>query len=96
MASEKTPPYGTVGSIMKSVLDEEGVTRRDFSLRAMRFRGVRFKPFMRNAIVFPEKFTCDTPRRDEVYANKKKMKITFTLPPGSYATLLIKRLMLTK
>lgn len=93
MVSEKASLRGEVGSIMKSVLDEEGVTIRDFSLRAMRFRGVRSKPFKRNAIVFPQGFTCGKPTNDELYAKKRKMKIAFTLPPGSYATLVIKRVM---
>lgn len=94
MVSEKASLRGEVGSIMKSVLNEEGVTIRDFSLRAMRFRGVRFKPFKRNAIIFPQGFTYGKTINDELYAKKRKMKIAFTLPPGSYATLLIKRLTL--
>jgi len=94
MVSEKAPLRGEVGSLIKSVLDKEGLTIRDFSLRAMRFRGVRFKPFTRNALFFPQGFTCGKPANDDLDAKKKKMKIAFTLPPGSYATLLIKRLML--
>ncbi len=93
MISEKTSLRGEVGSIIQSILDEEGITIRDFSLRAMRFRGVRFKRFERNAIVFPQRFTCGKPITDELYPKKRKMQITFILPPGSYATLLVKRLM---
>jgi tRNA pseudouridine13 synthase len=92
MINEKTDLNDTVGTILKSVIDTEGITLRDFSLRAMRFRGVRFKPFKRNAVVYPERLTHSIPENDELYRGKQKMKIAFTLPPGAYATLLIKRL----
>ena len=94
MVNEKTRLHGDIGSMVKSVLDAENITLKDFSLRAMRFRGVRFKSFERTAVIVPERFTCRKPENDELYQRKKKITLDFTLPPGSYATLLIKRLTL--
>jgi tRNA pseudouridine13 synthase len=94
MVNEKVSLCGETGSMIQSILKEEGITPRDFSLRTMRFRGVRFKPFSRSAIIFPQRFRYGTPVSDELYVKKRKMRISFTLPPGSYATLLIRRLAL--
>ncbi len=94
MVNEKTSLHGDIGAMVKSVLDAEGITLKDFSLRAMRFRGVRFKSFERKANIIPERFTCHKPTQDDLYRQRKKMTLAFTLPAGSYATLLLKRLAL--
>ena len=94
MVNEKTRLHGDIGTMVKSVHDAEGITLKDFSLRAMRFRGVRFKSFERKAVIVPDEFAYREPENDEQYRRKKKMTLAFTLPPGSYATLLIKRLTL--
>ncbi len=94
MVNEKTELSGSSGEIIKEVLDGEQIKLNDFKLNKMRFRGVRFKGFFRKAIIIPEKFTIAEPEDDEIYKNKKKVLINVLLPPGSYATILIKRLFL--
>lgn len=51
-----------------------------------------FKHEPRPALVTPEKFVVGKPRPDEINRGKIKVNIAFTLPPGSYATLVVKRL----
>jgi len=94
MLNEKVKLSDTIGDIIAAILDTEGIQLKDFNLRNMRFRGVGFKSFSRSPILFPSHFVISQPQDDELYPHLKKMKITFTLPPGSYATLLIKRLLI--
>lgn len=91
--NEKVILKGHKDNIIKSVLDKEGIKLKDFALKKMRFRDVRFKSFLRPIILFPKNFHLGKIKDDEIYKNKKKIKLKFTLPPGSYATLLIKRLL---
>ncbi len=94
MLNEKTDLNGFYGRLISDVLKKEGIQLRDFKLNKLRFRGVRFKPFSRPAIVLPQGFVIGEPQEDEIYEGKKKILLNFTLPPGSYATILIKRLMI--
>ena len=94
MISESTKLNGFVGEIINSILREEAISINDFALRKMRFRGVRFKSFLRAAFIFPKNFTLGKIEKDEIYKNRIKIKIRFILPPGSYATVLIKRLLI--
>lgn len=94
MINEKTSLQGSPGTVIKTVLAREGVTRKDFALQKMRFRGVQFKHFLRPAIFIPRNFSLGRPQHDDVYKNKEKLTLQFILPAGSYATLLIKRLMI--
>ncbi len=94
MINEKVDLKGKIGITITQVLDREGIGLKDFRLNKMRFRGVRFKSFLRTAIVFPKDFSIREVEPDEIYKNKKKIFIYFFLPPGSYATILIKRLFL--
>ncbi len=94
MINDKTPLNSITGAAIKSVLAGEGVTQRDFALRKMRFRGVRFKHFLRPAIIMPKNFLLKRPQPDEIYKDSEKLKLQFTLPAGSYATILIKRLVI--
>ena len=51
-----------------------------------------FKHEERPILVFPQKLVLGRPMRDELNRNKQKLNVAFTLPPGSYATLVVKRL----
>jgi tRNA pseudouridine13 synthase len=93
LLNEKSRYSGHLGSIIQSVLDREGITPKDFTLRKMRFRGVRFKPSQRPIMVVPRALTITDPDTDELYPRRKKISIRFDLPAGSYATLVLKRLL---
>ncbi|MBI2891083.1 MAG: tRNA pseudouridine(13) synthase TruD [Nitrospirae bacterium] len=85
-------PEGAAGEVMRSVLAEEGVQQRDFALPWL--RGAFFKSVSRRMVVVPEDFEIDPPGDDEVYERRRKVAMRFTLPPGSYATVLLRRLLM--
>ena len=51
-----------------------------------------FKHEERPVLVHPQKLVIGKPRPDELNRGFLKVNIAFTLPPGSYATLVVKRL----
>ena len=93
MITARTKQAGPVGRIIEKVLKQEGIIQGKMKLQKMRLRGVRFKPFERRAIVFPEDFSVSDPEPDELYQKKRKCLVRCVLPPGTYATILIKRLL---
>jgi tRNA pseudouridine13 synthase len=94
MVTEKARLTGHPGRIIKKVLKKEGIMQKSMGLQKMRLRGVRFKPFERQAVVFPEDFSITDPEPDEFYEKKHCCTLKCILPPGTYATILIKRLLL--
>ncbi|MBM9579620.1 tRNA pseudouridine(13) synthase TruD [Leptospira sp. 201903070] len=58
------------------------------------FSKVKMKSFERNLKVIPEDFAMEEFETDDLHPGRKKVKITFRLPSGAYATMLVKRLML--
>jgi tRNA pseudouridine13 synthase len=96
MLNEKTMKTGYAGKAIDKVLKKEGIMQKDMALQKMRLRGVRFKSFERVAVVFPEDFSVTPSTVDEIYAQKYKCQVKCTLPPGTYATILIKRLLLAR
>lgn len=94
MLNEKTTLAGFPGGFTENVLKKECITLKTMGLQKMRLRGVRFKGFERNAIVVPVDFVVTEPMPDEIYKNRLKRTIECTLPPGAYATILVKRLFL--
>ncbi len=53
-----------------------------------------FKSFMRKAAIIPDEIQISDKTKDELHEGKKKMTLSFFLPRGSYATMLMKRLSL--
>ena len=94
MFNEKTKIAGTAGKTIEKVLAQEGITLKQMALQKMRLRGVRFKYFLRDAVVLPDEFTVSKPEPDDVYTGKYKCSVKCVLLPGTYATVLIKRLLL--
>ncbi|HTW90298.1 MAG TPA: tRNA pseudouridine(13) synthase TruD [bacterium] len=75
------------------VLAREGLSLDQLELK-LRIRGVFFKAYPRKAVVTPEHLKASSPEPDDLYPGRKKLLLSFFLPPGSYATMLIKRLSL--
>lgn len=94
MLNNKTELAGAIGDIINRVLKKENITLKAMALEKMRLRGVRFKSFERQAIVFPDDFTVTKPQPDEMYPAQYKCQLKCILPPGTYATILIKRLLM--
>ncbi|WP_281282737.1 tRNA pseudouridine(13) synthase TruD [Thermosediminibacter litoriperuensis] len=79
-----------VKKALEEVLAERGVKPSDFNLK--KIRKSFFKSFMRPAIVFPQGLYSSPFEVDDLYPGYRKVKIKFTLPPGSFATMMIKSL----
>jgi tRNA pseudouridine13 synthase len=79
--------------VTTQILTREGLNLDQLELK-LRIRGVFFKAYPRQAVVTPERLKASAPEPDDMYPGRKKIVISFFLPPGSYATMLIKRLSL--
>lgn len=79
-----------VKKAIDEVLSERGVKPSDFNLK--KIRKSFFKSFMRPAIVFPEGLYVSPFEEDDLYPGYKKVTLKFTLPPGSFATMMVKSL----
>lgn len=85
------PPEGQVGELLGDVLREE-----DIELRQLRVKYPRdsfFSKGTRPALIQPRGLSIVT-SSDELHPNRSKMTLSFELPRGSYATILVKRLTL--
>jgi tRNA pseudouridine13 synthase len=80
---------GEPSEAMARVLAEEKVEPRMFRLKKL--RKTFFGKGMRDAIVAPAGQKA-VPGEDELNKGRKKLTLSFELPKGSYATILIKRL----
>jgi tRNA pseudouridine13 synthase len=92
------PGYDTVETdpgvkrALAEVLRAEDIRLSDLRVRQM--RRVSAHGVWRKAFVTPRNLTDPEVSRDELYPSRKKMAISFFLPRGGYATVLIKRLLL--
>ena len=75
---------------VEQVLALENKSLKDFKID-LNIKGLFFKPYERNAIVIPEDFIINNAVNDELYPKKLKITLSFALPKGSYATILLKR-----
>ncbi|MEO0079610.1 MAG: tRNA pseudouridine(13) synthase TruD [candidate division WOR-3 bacterium] len=82
-----------VARITSEVLAREGLELKDLKL-GFRIKGLFFKPYDRPAIATPRNLNSVQPEPDELYPGRKKLTLSFFLPSGSFATILIKRLSL--
>ncbi len=76
--------------LMEQVLQSEGMTQEGFRLHGL--SPLFFSKGERHMFCHPKELTAqDAP--DELYPGFRKWTLAFALPPGSYATLIVKRLM---
>jgi tRNA pseudouridine13 synthase len=73
-----------------SVLEREGQTLAD--LRVKDAPQIHFDPEERPLLVHPGKLVVGEARKDELNRGRLRVNLAFTLPPGAYATLVVKRL----
>jgi len=73
-----------------SVLEREKQSLSD--LRVEGAPQIHFDPEERALLAFPGKLVVGEARPDEMNRDRLKVNVAFTLPPGSYATLVVKRL----
>ena len=80
---------GEAEAIVARILQEENVEARQFRLKKL--KKTFFGKGVREAIIAP-RITWQETGEDEINRGKRKLALHFTLPRGSYATLLVKRL----
>jgi len=73
-----------------SVLEREGQSLADLAVKAA--PQIHFDPEERDLFVFPGKLVVSEARPDEMNRGRLRVNVAFTLPPGAYATLVVKRL----
>jgi tRNA pseudouridine13 synthase len=69
--------------------------REDMTLESLRVPGttqIHFDPEERALVVTPGKLVVSEPSDDELNRGRLRVNVAFTLPPGAYATLVVKRL----
>jgi tRNA pseudouridine13 synthase len=74
---------------LDAVLAEEGLTLEQFKLKG--FKDLFFSRGERACVVWPEGLTAEV-EEDELHRDRKKVILSFDLPRGAYATLVVKRL----
>lgn len=82
-------PEGLVGDLLDQVLADEQIELRQ--LRVKYPRDSFFSRGSRRAFVEPAALQAEA-TSDDLYPGRKKLALTFELPRGSYATILVKRL----
>ena len=73
--------------LVRSVLAEEGLERRDLQIRGI--REMFFSKGERAALCLPAHLTGET-AADELHPKRSKLVLSFELPRGCYATLVVK------
>nr|WP_309242962.1 tRNA pseudouridine(13) synthase TruD [Hyalangium versicolor] len=73
------------------VLGREKLALKDLVIQEAR-KLLFFKSEERPVLVFPHKLVLGRPQSDELNRGSMKINVAFTLPPGAYATLVVKRL----
>ncbi|HZE99542.1 MAG TPA: tRNA pseudouridine(13) synthase TruD [Planctomycetota bacterium] len=81
---------GEVAPIVAGILQEEGIEQRQFRLKKL--AKTFFGKGLRDAIVAPAGLKAST-GDDDLNKGRRRMTLTFELPKGSYATILLKRLL---
>ena len=71
------------------MIKQEGVTIENFRLN--KIKRAFFKSVLRKLIVIPEGLEISDPIPDEVYSHRFKITLSFFLPSGSYATVVLRR-----
>jgi len=88
--SDELHPEGQEKEIISDLLKKEGITIPDFKIK--KETGNFFKTQGRSLLLKPARFVISKPEKDELNDDAFKLRISFVLLKGSYATVLIKRL----
>jgi tRNA pseudouridine13 synthase len=79
-----------LAAIVAQILTEEGLTLDDLKARIL--KRAYLPKGKRALLLFPEGMSCSPPEDDDRFPKRQKVFISFTLPRGSYATLVLKAL----
>ena len=85
-------PDDRTAALFETILEERGLRRPDFRTRAL--RKVYFKSFLRRAVTHPENLEIRRAGPDDLHPGRRLIELSFALPRGAYATMVVKRLTL--
>jgi tRNA pseudouridine13 synthase len=92
--SDQMTPADLERPVIDHVLLREKLRSEDFSIQEA--TGNFFKTRARQVLLIPQEFTIGEPKRDELNCKdvvvRYKIQVSFSLPKGSYATVVTKRL----
>jgi len=80
----------TDNALIEAILEQEHLSPRDFVIRQL--PNLSLEGGERDALIIVTEFMVSPFADDELHPGKKKAMITFTLPKGSYATIVVKAL----
>jgi len=92
--------FKTLGPVMELDSDEERVVKKVLSKEGLKLKGLDIKDATgdyfgvreRLLILRPKDFAISEPEPDEINPKSFKVKLAFSLPPGSYATMITRRI----
>jgi len=90
LLSHKTISPPQLAPIIEKVLAKEGILLKDLKIKKM--TALFFKERQRKLLLFPEELEREEPESDELNQRCYKIKISFSLEKGAYATLILKRI----
>ena len=79
-----------VQTIIDKIMEEENISYRDFIIKQI--PELTLEGELRTVFVEVKDLKVGKKEKDQLNPGKKKMKVSFTLPKGSYATMAIKRM----
>ena len=82
-----------IQNIIDKIMEEENISYADFIIKQI--PEITLEGELRNAVVLVADLQIGKETSDELNQGKKKVKVSFALPKGSYATMVIKRIMLS-
>ncbi len=77
--------------LIQRILEQEGLTPRDFVIRQL--PNLSLEGGSRDALIAVKEFSASAFADDDLFPGKKKTTISFALPRGSYATIVVKAIM---
>jgi tRNA pseudouridine13 synthase len=80
----------SLAAIVAQVLKEEELGLDDLKARIL--KRAYLSKGKRALLLFPGEMSCSPPEKDDRFSGRQKMVVSFTLPRGSYATLVLKAL----
>ena len=90
LIDHESPLEGPLEAAVQAALQAEGLTQARFRIEGI--PGCFFKHYDRDLVIRPAGLEIDEPVSDEHNEGRLAQTLRFELPPGAYATLLLKRL----
>jgi tRNA pseudouridine13 synthase len=81
-----------VAGVVQEVLAVEGLALNDLKARIL--QRAYLPKGKRPLLLHPTDIACGNPQKDELFPGRRAIRLSFTLPPGTFATLVLKRLSL--